>query len=389
MPCASSAVATRGVAEAGDRDDAAIGRRAAGHAGQGRAHLAADAEQHDVAVDRREVGLHLGRRPREELLQLRDVARARAASRASASAAMYSTAAPLPLRVGSAVMAAAEPLVRRAGAAGGAPRGARARSSSTCRTTSCAPARRSRCPTRGRRSRPTGACWQAFRERGLPVLYTRWLSLEEDNLLWRWSPQCHPATRACWPREQRDATTTSTGRARASTSSTSSRREPGEGVVDKLGYGSLPRHRPRRAAAGARRALARRHGHRHADLRRGDGARGVPPRLRHDRGRRRGLELRARPARRDAAQPGDEVRLGVGRRRGDRRAAVSRPPRRAGGCRTTCAGTESRTLQSRNAPMRASGPVSGHESCRGADGVVRAVSGSRGGGVADARRCSC
>ena len=31
------------------------------------------------------------------------------------------------------------------------------------------------------------------------MLFTRFLSLADDNLLWRWSPQCHPATRACWP----------------------------------------------------------------------------------------------------------------------------------------------------------------------------------------------
>jgi hypothetical protein len=63
-----------GVAEAGDRDDPLAGRRAARHARQRRAHLAAHAEQHDVAVERREVGLDLGRGPREPLLQLLDVA---------------------------------------------------------------------------------------------------------------------------------------------------------------------------------------------------------------------------------------------------------------------------------------------------------------------------
>jgi len=40
---------------------------------------------------------------------------------------------------------------------------------------------------------------QRFRARGRPVVYTRFLSHEDDNLLWLWSPQCHPHTRACWP----------------------------------------------------------------------------------------------------------------------------------------------------------------------------------------------
>lgn len=78
----------------------------------------------------------------------------------------------------------------------------------------------------------------AFRERGLPVVFTRFLSLEADNLLWRWSPQCHPATRACWPGHlrgyedidgQRDCAAVIDELAPA----------PGELVVDKVGYGSF------------------------------------------------------------------------------------------------------------------------------------------------------
>lgn len=37
-----------------------------------------------------------------------------------------------------------------------------------------------------------------FRSRGLPVIYTQFLSRQTDNLLWRWSPQCAPETKCCW-----------------------------------------------------------------------------------------------------------------------------------------------------------------------------------------------
>lgn len=38
----------------------------------------------------------------------------------------------------------------------------------------------------------------AFRNRGWPVVYTRFLSRPEPNLLWNWSPQCRPPTKCCW-----------------------------------------------------------------------------------------------------------------------------------------------------------------------------------------------
>ena len=43
----------------------------------------------------------------------------------------------------------------------------------------------------------------AFRARGRPVVYTRFLSYEADCLMWLWSPECHPDTRACWPGHMR------------------------------------------------------------------------------------------------------------------------------------------------------------------------------------------
>jgi nicotinamidase-related amidase len=78
----------------------------------------------------------------------------------------------------------------------------------------------------------------AFRARRLPVVYTRFVSLAEDNLLWRWSPECHPATRACWP-----------GHARSYDDAPAPRLcvdvidelapAPGDPVIDKHGYGAF------------------------------------------------------------------------------------------------------------------------------------------------------
>ncbi|WP_022728873.1 cysteine hydrolase family protein [Fodinicurvata sediminis] len=37
-----------------------------------------------------------------------------------------------------------------------------------------------------------------FRERGHPIVYTRFLARQEPDLLWLWSPQCRPETKCCW-----------------------------------------------------------------------------------------------------------------------------------------------------------------------------------------------
>ena len=78
----------------------------------------------------------------------------------------------------------------------------------------------------------------AFRTRRLPVFYTRFLSLEEDNLLWRWSPQCHPATRACWPEHARSYGDVPAARPCADVIDELAP-APGEVVIDKHGYGSF------------------------------------------------------------------------------------------------------------------------------------------------------
>jgi nicotinamidase-related amidase len=78
----------------------------------------------------------------------------------------------------------------------------------------------------------------AFRSRNLPVFYTRFLSLESDNLFWRWSPECHPATRACWPDHLRTYDDVS-GPLPCADVIGELEPEPGEPVVDKLGYGAF------------------------------------------------------------------------------------------------------------------------------------------------------
>ena len=78
----------------------------------------------------------------------------------------------------------------------------------------------------------------AFRTRRLPVLYTRFISLGEDNLLWRWSPQCHPATRACWRDHARRYEDAPEPLACADVIDELTP-APGEAVVDKYGYGGF------------------------------------------------------------------------------------------------------------------------------------------------------
>jgi nicotinamidase-related amidase len=78
----------------------------------------------------------------------------------------------------------------------------------------------------------------AFRARARPVVYTRFLSLETDNLLWRWSPECHPHTRACWPghlRRYGDAD----GLLDCAAVVDELAPQPDDLVVDKHGYGSF------------------------------------------------------------------------------------------------------------------------------------------------------
>jgi nicotinamidase-related amidase len=78
----------------------------------------------------------------------------------------------------------------------------------------------------------------AFRARRLPVVYTRFVSLAEDNLLWRWSPECHPATRACWPDHARSYDDAPAPR-RCVDVIDELAPAPGDPVIDKHGYGAF------------------------------------------------------------------------------------------------------------------------------------------------------
>jgi nicotinamidase-related amidase len=78
----------------------------------------------------------------------------------------------------------------------------------------------------------------AFRARSLPVVYTRFIAQETDNLFWHWSPECWPDTRCCWaghPRGYADCT----GERDCADVIDELVPAPGDMIVDKLGYGAF------------------------------------------------------------------------------------------------------------------------------------------------------
>jgi nicotinamidase-related amidase len=82
------------------------------------------------------------------------------------------------------------------------------------------------------------ALLEAFRYRGWPVVYTRFLSGTEPNLLWNWSPQCRPPTKCCWRGHRRryadagdDLECTDVINELAPDSA--------DAIVDKFGYGAF------------------------------------------------------------------------------------------------------------------------------------------------------
>ncbi len=79
---------------------------------------------------------------------------------------------------------------------------------------------------------------EVFRALGRPVVYTRFLSHQADNLLWLWSPQCQPEMRACWSGHARrydDAD----GLLDCAAVIDELAPAAGDPVVDKYGYGSF------------------------------------------------------------------------------------------------------------------------------------------------------
>ena len=77
-----------------------------------------------------------------------------------------------------------------------------------------------------------------FRSRGLPVIYTRFISLESDNHLWRWSPQCWPEIRCCWAGHMRRYGD-SAGELDCSAIIDELGPAPGDIILDKHGYGAF------------------------------------------------------------------------------------------------------------------------------------------------------
>jgi nicotinamidase-related amidase len=80
----------------------------------------------------------------------------------------------------------------------------------------------------------------AFRQRRLPVLFTRFISRPRENLLWLWSPQCRPDIRCCWPghlRHYADAQ----GALDCAAVIDELTPQAGDFIVDKYGYGAFHR----------------------------------------------------------------------------------------------------------------------------------------------------
>lgn len=85
---------------------------------------------------------------------------------------------------------------------------------------------------------PHRALIAAFRRRGQPVVYTKFISFPGEVLLWEWSPQCRPPTKCCWKGHKRyyadiqkelDCTEIVDELTPA----------PGDTIIEKFGYGAF------------------------------------------------------------------------------------------------------------------------------------------------------
>lgn len=77
-----------------------------------------------------------------------------------------------------------------------------------------------------------------FRALGRPVVYTRFLARQDDNLLWLWSRECQPDIRCCWLGEKR-AYRDRSGLFDCAAIVDELTPAPDDLVVDKYGYGSF------------------------------------------------------------------------------------------------------------------------------------------------------
>lgn len=78
----------------------------------------------------------------------------------------------------------------------------------------------------------------AFRARGRPVVFTRFLAFPSESLLWHWSPQVRPPTRACWKGHLRRYADVE-GERDCSAVVDELAPRPDEHQVEKFGYGAF------------------------------------------------------------------------------------------------------------------------------------------------------
>lgn len=78
----------------------------------------------------------------------------------------------------------------------------------------------------------------AFRQRGRPVIYTKFITVPHETLFWEWSPQCRPPTKCCWKGHRRFYA--DVGRELDCTEIIDELAPlPGEHIIEKFGYGAF------------------------------------------------------------------------------------------------------------------------------------------------------
>ena len=77
-----------------------------------------------------------------------------------------------------------------------------------------------------------------FRSRNYPVVFTRFVSREEDDFFWLWTPECRPDTKCCWPGVMRRYEGCE-GEVDCADVISELAPLPGETVIDKYGYGAF------------------------------------------------------------------------------------------------------------------------------------------------------
>jgi nicotinamidase-related amidase len=79
---------------------------------------------------------------------------------------------------------------------------------------------------------------KVFRQRNLPVVFTKFISHPHYYLLWEWSPQCKPPTKCCWKNHQRKYKDVNGPRECTEIIDELSPL-PGDLVIEKSGYGAF------------------------------------------------------------------------------------------------------------------------------------------------------